>query len=362
MALLWQIMRILISGICGFVGSSLARFLVESQAGLKICGFDNFSRAGSHLNRDALKALGVEVFHADVRFESDMEQMPKVDWIIDAAANPSVLAGVDGVSSPRQVLDANLYGTINLLENARRHGSGFILLSSSRVYSINALKAVPLTEQDSAFVFDKSKDAPAGVSDKGISESFSTQAPISLYGATKLASEVLALEYAETYKLPVFVNRAGVLAGAGQFGKPDQGIFSYWINSYLRKQPLKYIGFGGTGFQLRDAMHPKDLAILVQKQMSKSASGQNDIINIGGGADNAMSLKQLSDWCGKRFGAHSVDSVKEDRQLDIPWVVMDSSVAKRTIGFEITVKLPEILEEIAKHAEAHPDWLKVSGA
>ncbi len=354
-------MRILISGICGFVGSSLARFLVESQSGLKICGFDNFSRAGSHLNRDILKGLGVDVFHADVRFESDMDQMPKVDWIIDAAANPSVLAGVDGVSSPRQVLDANLYGTINLLEHARKHSAGFILLSSSRVYSINALKEVPLKEQDSALVFDTSKKAPAGVSDQGIDESFSTQAPISLYGATKLASEVLALEYAQTYKLPVFVNRAGVLAGAGQFGRADQGIFAYWINAYLRKKPLKYIGFGGTGFQLRDAMHPQDLAMLVQKQMSKS-SGQNDIINIGGGAQNAMSLKQLSDWCEKRFGAHSVESVKEDRQLDIPWVVMDSSLAKKTGGFEITIKLPEILEGIAQHAEAHPDWLKVSGA
>lgn len=355
-------MRILISGICGFVGSSLARYLLESQAGLKVFGFDNFSRAGSHLNRDVLKALDVDVFYADVRSESDMDQMPKVDWIIDAAANPSVLAGVDGVSSPRQVLDANLYGTINLLENARRHNSGFILLSSSRVYSINALKEVPLREENSALVFDGSKMAPAGVSAKGIDESFSTQAPISLYGATKLASEVLALEYAETYKLPVFVDRCGVIAGAGQFGKPDQGIFTYWINSYLRKKPLKYIGFGGTGHQLRDAMHPKDLAILVQKQMSKSSKGQNDIINVGGGADNAMSLKQLSDWCEKRFGAHAVDSVKEDRQLDIPWVVMDSSLAQRTIGFEISMRLPEILEEIAKHAEAHPDWLKVSGA
>jgi CDP-paratose 2-epimerase len=355
-------MRILISGICGFVGSSLARFLLESEGGLKICGFDNFSRAGSHLNRDVLKSLGVDVFHADVRFASDMERMPQVDWIIDAAANPSVLAGVDGVSSPRQVLDANLYGTINLLESARRHNSGFILLSSSRVYSINALKEVPLREENSAYVFDSSKPSPPGVSARGISESFSTQAPISLYGATKLASEVLALEYAETYKLPVFVNRAGVLAGAGQFGKPDQGIFTYWINSYLRRKPLKYIGFGGTGLQLRDAMHPKDLAILVQKQMSKSGSGQNDIINVGGGADNAMSLKQLSDWCEKRFGAHAVDSIEEDRQLDIPWVVMDSSLAKKAIGFEISVKLPEILEEITKHAEAHPDWLKVSGA
>ncbi len=77
----------------------------------------------------------------------------------------------------------------------------------------------------SAFVFDNSKKAPVGVSAKGIDESFSTQAPISLYGATKLASEVLALEYAETYKLPVFVNRAGVLAGARAIRQARSRIF-----------------------------------------------------------------------------------------------------------------------------------------
>lgn len=355
-------MRVLISGICGFVGSSLARYLLEAQAGLKIIGFDNFSRAGSHLNREVLKALDVDVLHADVRSASDMEQMPKVDWIIDAAANPSVLAGLDGVSSPRQVIDTNLCGTINLLEYARRHNSGFILLSSSRVYSINALRQIPLREENGALVFDGSKASPPGVSANGIEECFSTQAPISLYGATKLASEVLALEYAETYKLPVFVDRCGVIAGPGQFGKPDQGIFTYWINSYLRKKPLKYIGFDGTGYQLRDAMHPKDLAILLQAQMNKSGAERDYIINVGGGMDNAMSLRQLSDWCERRFGAHPVDAVKEDRQLDIPWVVMNSSLAQRTLGFQITVKLTDILEEIAEHAQENPDWLKVSGA
>lgn len=355
-------MRILISGICGFVGSSLARCLVESQPGWKIFGCDNFSRMGSYLNQAELKSRGIEVFHADVRFQSDIDQLPKMDWIIDAAANPSVLAGVDGVSSPRQVIDANLNGTINLLECARKHACGFVLLSSSRVYSIQALRSVPLKEHKSALVFDGSGQAPPGVSELGVDESFSTQAPISLYGATKLASEVLAMEYAATYDLPVSINRAGVLAGAGQFGKADQGIFTYWINAYLRKKPLKYIGFGGTGFQLRDVMHPRDLAVLIEKQVNNGAAGLREILNVGGGAENSMSLRQLSDWCENRFAAHDVEGTLEDRQLDVPWVVMDSSLAKRTIGFEINVKLPEILEEIARHAEAHPDWLQVSGA
>ena len=94
----------------------------------------------------------------------------------------------------------------------------------------------------------------------GISEGFPTTAPLSLYGASKLASETLILEYGECFDSPVWLNRCGVLAGAGQFGKADQGIFSFWIHSFREKNSLKYIGFNGTGNQVRDALHPRELA------------------------------------------------------------------------------------------------------
>src|SRR5438309_7783281 len=97
--------------------------------------------------------------------------------------------------------------------------------------------------------------SPAGVTGR-----FSTAAPISLYGATKLASEIMALEYGAAFNFPVWITRCGVLAGAGQFGTPDQGIFSFWINAHLRRKPLRFIGFGGKGHQSRDAFHPRDLA------------------------------------------------------------------------------------------------------
>eukprot|EP01036_Dinobryon_divergens_P001799 gene1799-2362_t len=104
-------MRILISGVCGFVGSTLARSLAESGAGHTLVGFDNFIRPGSESNRDALKKLGVKLFHGDLRAPSDLETLPAVDWVIDAAANPSVLAGVDGKTSSRQLIEHNLGGT-----------------------------------------------------------------------------------------------------------------------------------------------------------------------------------------------------------------------------------------------------------
>ena len=126
---------------------------------------------------------------------------------------------------------------------------------------------MPLRVADQAFAFDTAAAAPGGCSAAGIAEDFSTVAPISLYGATKLASEALALEYGHTYNLPVIVNRCGVLAGEGQFGVAEQGIFSFWIRAYAVR-PLKYIGFDGTGHQVRDALHPDDLTELILHKSS----------------------------------------------------------------------------------------------
>src|SRR5690606_7073558 len=143
-------------------------------------------------------------------------------------------------TSSRQLVEHNLGGTINLLEYCKARKAQFILLSTSRVYAIGPLATLAVTVRDGAFVPDESRPLPPGLSPAGLGETFSTGAPISLYGATKLASEAMALEYGETFGFPVFINRCGVLAGAGQFGRPDQGIFAYWVNSWLRKRPLKY--------------------------------------------------------------------------------------------------------------------------
>src|SRR4051794_6606835 len=122
-------MQILITGICGFVGRTLALGLRENVSTANVFGLDNFIRPGSEQNRDALRKLGIKVFHADLRCASDIEQLPAADWVIDAAANPTVLAGLDDKSSSRQVVEHNLGGTINVLEYCKKHRAGFILLS-----------------------------------------------------------------------------------------------------------------------------------------------------------------------------------------------------------------------------------------
>ena len=151
-----------------------------------------------------------------------------------------------------------------------------------------------------------------------------------------------------------------MLAGAGQFGRADQGIFSFWINSWLRQRPLKYIGFGGTGHQVRDCLHPRDLARLLLAQMGEPSRKVNRLQNVAGGVEQTMSLRQLSNWCGHRFGDHAVAGDLAERQFDIPWMVMDSQRAQQQWGWRPEISLDTILDEIAQHAEAHPDWLDVS--
>jgi CDP-paratose 2-epimerase len=348
-------MKILISGVCGFVGSELALGL--RAAGHEVCGFDSFIRPGSERNQPRIESAGVEFWRGDVRSERDLERARGIEWVIDAAANPSVLAGVDGQTSSRDLLEHNLWGTVNLLETCKREGAGMILLSTSRVYSIEALCALPVVERGGAFVLGETSDA---VGPAGLTEDFPTKAPISLYGASKLASEQIALEYGSAFGFPVLVNRCGVMAGAGQFGKPDQGIFSFWTHSWAQKQPLKYIGFGGAGHQVRDCLHPDDLLDLVARQMAAPPADRPRIVNVSGGASSAMSLRQLSEWCANEFGAHEVSSDLSPRPFDLPWVVLDSSKCAEVWDWQPRRGVSEILAEIAEHARQHPEWLEIS--
>lgn len=354
-------MRVLITGVCGFVGSTIAQHLIASSANVNVCGVDNLMRPGSETNRTRLKQLGVHFIHGDIRNASDVEALPDVDWVIDAAANPSVLAGVGAGGGSRQLMEHNLGSLIHILEFCKSRKAGLLLLSTSRVYSIEQLTKLPLRDNGDAFALDTTAQLPRGLSPKGIGPDFSTEAPISLYGSTKLACEVLAVEYGQAFDFPVWINRCGVLTGPGQFGTPDQGIFAFWVNAHLRRHPLRYIGFGGKGKQVRDAFHPVDLAELLVLQMASGRTGGRRIYTAGGGQSNAMSLAQLTAWCDQRFGAYEPASDSRSRQYDIAWMVMDNTLATRDFGWTPKLGLRQTLAQIADHAEQNPEWLRLSG-
>ncbi len=353
-------MKVLITGICGFVGSRLAETLNRSISGLEIVGLDNLLRPGSETNRAHLAKQGIRYVHGDLRMRSDVDALPACDWVIDAAANPSVLGGVDGRSSPRQLSEHNLAGTLNILEYCRENKAGLVLLSTSRVYSVRDLAALPVRPKNYAFVLDQSQLTQPGVSAAGITEEFSVRPPISLYGATKLSSEVMAVEYGLSFGFPVWINRCGVLAGAGQFGTAEQGIFSYWLHAHASRLPLRYIGFGGHGYQVRDAFHPDDLAQLIALEMRHDPPA-DPVYHASGGARNSMSLAQLTAWCDERFGQHTPQPDTRPRPFDIPWMVMDYSRTARDFGWEPKRSIGSILDEIEAHVRGNPDWLARCG-
>lgn len=350
-------MKILITGAAGFVGCKLVEYFRRADKSIGLLGIDNLSRKGSEHNVPVLSKLECRFYKGDISRREDVEALPAVDWIIDCAANPSVLAGLEGGSL--DLINNNLTGTFYLLEKCKRDRAGFNLLSTSRVYSISQLNCVPVSIENKSFQIKAKADYPPGFSENGVAENFSTVAPISLYGATKLASEVLALEYHHAFGFPVWINRCGVIAGPGQFGKIDQGIFSYWVYQYVLDRPLSFIGFGGEGFQARDMVHPQDVFQLVEQQMFSPALSSPRIMNIGGGVHNTYSLAQLDAFCKSNIRPEKViSSIVENRGFDIPYYASDYSKANEHWGWKPTISAQKILEQIIAYANDNLDLLK----
>ena len=213
--------RVLVTGGAGFVGSNLALLLAERR-GADVVAFDNLHRRGSELALPRLRASGVEFIHGDIRNHEDLDDFPATDLVIECSAEPSVHAGYDG--GGRYLINTNLIGTVNCLDYARRYGSAVIFLSTSRVYSIAELRGLPLQRAG-----DRLSLAPEergrGWSGRGIAEDFPTTGPRSLYGASKLASEMLIEEYNAAYGLRTIVNRCGVLTGPWRWAR--------WIRAFL---------------------------------------------------------------------------------------------------------------------------------
>lgn len=350
-------MRILITGAAGFVGSKIVEYLRSADESVELYGIDNLSRKGSETNIKNLTHYNCTFIRGDIGNRNDVEALPPVDWIIDCAANPSVLAGLDG--STLDLINNNLTSTFYLLEKCKREQAGFIMLSTSRVYSINELNSMPFECNDSSFQIPILNEYPNGFSLKGVNENFSTAAPISLYGATKLSSEIMALEYHHSFGFPVWINRCGVIAGPGQFGKIDQGIFSYWTYQYLLNNPLSFIGFEGAGFQARDMIHPYDVFSMVHNQIFKPVADSPKILNLGGGINNTMSLFQLDQFCKKNIDENKViNKIIKGRNFDIPFYATDTTIAEKYWDWKITISSDEIIDQILFYAQNNLEHIR----
>ena len=345
-------MTILVTGAAGFVGCKIVEYLHEFNSSIQLIGIDNLSRIGSEFNIDILEKNKCQFYKGDISKPEDINLLPRVDWIIDCAAEPSVLAGLKHGSL--ELINNNLTSTFYLLEKCKRDNAGFVLLSTSRVYSINELNSITLIEKADKFEIQQSEEFPIGFSMNGVSEKFSTSSPISLYGATKLSSEILALEYHYSFGFPVWINRCGVIAGPGQFGKIDQGIISYWIYQYLLEKPLSFFGYGGRGLQSRDIIHPYDVFSIIQQQIFQPNPIAPKVINIGGGIKNTLSLAQLNSFCKNKIDFNKkIASVSENRPLDIPYYTTDYSIANQFWNWTPTISAHEILDQILSYGQNH---------
>jgi CDP-paratose 2-epimerase len=353
------VVKVLITGVAGFLGSRILQWIRTQKLDWEVWGIDNLSRKGAERNLAILENLGCHFIQGDIADPTTIAKVPTIDYVIDCAANPSVLAGMGG--GTLRLLKDNLEGTFYLLEKCKADQAGFVLISTSRVYSIAALNQIPLSVENNRYVVDEQQahNFPVGFSAQGIEEHFSTQAPISLYGATKLASEQLALEYHHAFGIPVWINRAGVIAGAGQFGKIDQGIFSFWVYQYLLDRPLAFMGYGGHGWQSRDVVHPNDIAKLVVQQMTEPVTGAPRIVNVGGGKQNTLSLAELDTYCAGHFKKSTpVQAIAENRALDIPMYYTNSALAKQWWNWQPTYTAEQILDEIRDFAKTNQEFVE----
>lgn len=336
-------MRVLVTGGAGFVGANLALRLRRDHE-WSVTALDNLKRRGSELSLRRLAQGGVCFVHGDVRSADDLDALGAVDLVVECSAEPSVRGGSDG--DTRYVFETNLVGTFNCLEWARRHGAGMIFLSTSRVYSIAALRALPLVPTTTRLM-PLAETSGCGWSPQGIAETFPTTGNRSLYGATKLASELLVEEYHVMHGIPAVINRCGVISGPWQMGKVDQGFFVLWAARHLYGGPLAYSGFGGEGLQVRDVLHVDDLYRLVEHQAMCIESLAGRTFNVGGGAGSSVSLKELTALCAERTGRNiAVGSNPLTRSEDIPYYASDNRLVRQVTNWSPRYTVEGILDDV----------------
>jgi len=315
--------RVLVTGGAGFVGANLAVSLADRHPDWELTAVDNLHRRGSELNIPRLQRAGVMFVRGDIRYRAALAQLPTFDALVECSAEPSALVGMRGDTT--YIFEANLDGAYNCLELTRRHGAQFVFLSTSRVYPYEALSALGYEEKPTRLELAADQPVP-GASAAGISERFPLEGPRTLYGATKLAAELLATEYAANFEIPTVIDRCGVIAGPWQMGKVDQGVFAYWLFHHHFGKPLSYIGHGGEGKQVRDLLHVEDLVDLVELQLLEPAAWNGFIGNVGGGRDSSLSLAETTRICRELTGNEvPMEPVLENRPGDVPIYISDCS-------------------------------------
>lgn len=333
-------MKILITGGCGFVGTNIALYL--NSKGFNVSSLDNLSRKGSLYNFSLLKKKSIKNYKFDISNYNYIKKLPKFNLIIDCCAEASVEISRKDID---KVFKTNLIGTFNILKKAKNDNSSIIFLSSSRVYSINEL--------NKKYKIQKIRKK------KLICTNFSTSKPRSIYGFTKFASEMLIEEFSYAFNIKYIINRCGVISGPLQFGKQDQGFVSLWVSSYISKKNLSYIGYNGSGKQMRDVLHIVDLCKLILLQIKNFKKINNLIFNVGGSNFSSTNLKNLSKICEEITGNKiKFKKIKKTSIYDIPWYCSDNSIVSKTYNWKPEKNIKDIVSDLYKWLTTNKNLIK----
>jgi CDP-paratose 2-epimerase len=307
-------MKVLVTGSAGLIGSEAVEFF--DALGFTIDGVDNNGRADffgpqgdTTWNRHRLEAQCRNYTHVDLDIR-DQEGIDSLvarggyELVIHTAAQPSHDLAA---SRPFDDFHTNATGTLNLLEACRRHAldTPFVFVSTNKVYGDNP-NDLDLVETDTRW------DYADAAHEAGIDETMSVEGCLhSLFGASKLAADVMCQEYGRYFGLPTGIFRGGCLTGPHHSGVELHGFLSYLTATAVREGP--YTIFGYKGKQVRDQIHSHDVISAFWEFAQAPRPGE--VYNLGGGKANAASLLECVELIADRTGKRPVLTYSDQARL-----------------------------------------------
>lgn len=339
--------KILITGSSGLIGSEVCMFFAER--GFEIHGLDNNQRAvffgpqgDTRWNQKRLENSLANFHHheIDIRDRAGILKLLaqiKPDVIVHAAAQPS---HDRAAAIPFDDFDTNAVGTLNLLEAARQAclDTPFIHMSTNKVYG-DAPNKIPLKELETRWEFAEDS------MQNGIAENFTIdQSKHSLFGASKVAADVMVQEYGRYFGMKTCALRGGCLTGPNHSGVELHGFLSYLIKCNLEGK--KYTVFGYKAKQVRDNIHSLDVARFIWEFIQAPRSGE--VYNIGGGKNNSCSMIEAFDKVWQLSGKKMLWEYS-DKNREGDHMCYYSDLAKMKAHYpnwDITKSLDDIFSEI----------------
>jgi len=342
--------KLLVTGSSGLIGSEVC--IHFAALGWEVHGLDNNQRAvffgpqgDTRWNQNRLKQkLGETFIHHEIDIRDragiiNLLNQLQPDAMVHTAAQPS---HDRAAAIPFDDFDTNAVGTLNLLEAARQAcpESPFVHMSTNKVYG-DKPNTINLIEKETRWDYADPMYAD------GIAEDFSIdQSKHSLFGASKVAADVMVQEYGRYFNMPTCCLRGGCLTGPNHSGVELHGFLSYLVKCNIEEKP--YNVFGYKGKQVRDNIHSHDVALFIEAFIN--APRMAEVYNIGGGRDNSCSIWEAFKIAEKFSGKQQVYTYVDENRIGdhICYISNLNKMRQHYPGWDITISLEETIKQIVK--------------